>query len=148
MGKKATKKEVQERVDVIIKLMAMGMRSSAIVQDATVKSWGITERNTWKYVEKALKYFQDKSNIDRDGELGKILEQYEFLYKATVDEADYRAAAQILDKRADLIGLKKIEFEGNIKHDHRIIVMTAVPRPPEAEEPEEAPEEGEEPKIE
>lgn len=111
MGKKATKKEVQDRVDYVVRLMAAGMRSSDIIQNSSVKSWGVTDRQAWKYIDKALKYFKDKANIDRDGELGKILEQYEFLFIQALKAEDYRLCVTILDKRGELIGLKRISVD-------------------------------------
>ena len=105
---KATKKEVQDRVDYIIKLMAAGMRSTDILHNSTVKSWGVKDRNVWIYIDRALTYFKERANVDRDGELGKILEQYEMLFIQAFESGDYRLCVTILDKRGELIGLKKI----------------------------------------
>lgn len=111
MAKKATKKEIQDRVDYIIKLMAAGVRSSDILENSRVKSWEKSDSTIWVYIDKALKYFKDKAKIDRDGELGKILEQYEFLFIQALKAEDYRLCVTILDKRGELIGLKRISVD-------------------------------------
>lgn len=112
---KATKKEIQERVDHIIKLMTLGVRSTDIQENATVKSWGVSTSRIWVYISRALEYFKTKANINRDGELGKILEQYDFLYIQALKSEDYRLCVTILDKRAELIGLKTFRLDAEMK---------------------------------
>jgi hypothetical protein len=125
---KAHKKEVDDRVTHVISLLTVGARPTDIVHDSTVNGWGIEERQIWKYIGKAYKYFETQANINRDEELGTILEQYKFLYLQMLRAKDYRGAGTILDKRAELIGLKtlrvqvgelkvKVDYEDNIKSD-------------------------------
>jgi hypothetical protein len=115
---KTTKKQVQERVNLIISLLAQGIRPTKICENAQVKEWNVSESQVWRYIGKAYKYFEGKANVERDKELGTILERYEFLYNRAVATAwetkDYGTAAGILDKRAELIGLKKIIVAGEL----------------------------------
>ena len=118
---KTTKKEVQDRVNFIIAEIAKGTRPVTICQNKTVKGWNVDERQVWRYIGKAYRYFEKESSVNRDKELGKILERYEYLYNQAVAYAaetkDFGTAANILDKRAELIGLKKLQVDvgGDLK---------------------------------
>lgn len=112
------KKLIEERVSYIIDLFVVGAKPNEILQNPSVKAWGVSDRTLWTYIGKAYKYFETKANINRDEELGTILEQYKFLYLQMLRAKDYRGAGTILDKRAELIGLKilKTDVSGEIKH--------------------------------
>ena len=119
----ASKKEVTDRVNEVIWLLAKGVRPTDICQTESVKAWGVDERQVWRYIGKAYKYFEEKAQINRDMELGKILTQLDLLYRGAVllakETKDFASAAGILDKRAELIGLKtlKVDATGNMTHN-------------------------------
>lgn len=112
------KKLIEERVSYIIDLFVIGAKPSEILQNPSVKAWGVSDRTLWTYIGKAYKYFETKANVNRDEELGQILDQYRFLYLQMLRAKDYRGAGTILDKRAELIGLKivKTDVSGQVNH--------------------------------
>lgn len=105
---RVTKKEAQDRATFVIALIATGLRATEIVEHEKVKGWGISEAQVYRYIRKAHTFFEERADINRNAELGATLEKYDHLYSKLVKARDYRGAAQVLDKRSELIGLKKL----------------------------------------
>jgi len=112
---KATKAQVQERVEDILRIRLDGAEFHDIVQYASEKGWGVGERQLWNYVQAADQLLAQRLEKDRDKLFTRHIAQRRALYARAVNAADYSAACRILRNEAELLDLypaKKAEVTG------------------------------------
>jgi hypothetical protein len=105
--KKATKKEIIERVNKIFDLLLKGYNTHDILQYVADKSgWGVKDRSVFYYIKKANKLFEKSAEVKRNEWLGKTINRYNLLFAKAFVEKDYMTCTQIQDKLAEVLKLK------------------------------------------
>jgi len=114
MAERATAAEVEQRTDEIVELVLSRAPYRAICRHASSK-WGLTPRQTERYLAKAKARIMELARPDQLEELGKALCSYDLIIAKQMATKDYRGAAATLDRLVDLLGLAcyQIEDEAN-----------------------------------
>lgn len=103
---KATQAEITQRVNKVFDLLLKGFSHADICRYASENAkWGVDERTVDRYIAAATADIKKRSEIRRDEELGKALEQLRFLYQQCVLVKDYKAALSIRKEISELMGL-------------------------------------------
>ena len=102
---KSTKTELAARVDEMLRIRLDGAQFHDIVQYASEKGWGVTERQLWTYVRRADDLLVERQERKRRRVVARHLAQREALYARAVNAADYRTALAVLNDSARLQGL-------------------------------------------
>jgi hypothetical protein len=106
MTGKVTKAILAERVEKVVELLVLGLRSSEIIRYAAEKpDWDVKRRQVENYIQKATAIITQSAAVDRDHEVGKALRRLEALYKANMTIQDYKAALATLKARNEMLGL-------------------------------------------
>jgi hypothetical protein len=105
---KARKQLVLQRTLYIVEKIAGGMRPVNILQDKGVKAWGLSDGQVEKYIKKAHDHFRERANVNKDQEIGDAIAKYDLLIEKAMDKEYLKTAGMLIDKRAELIGLKKL----------------------------------------
>ena len=105
MTTKSTKTEIEQRVSQIYKLLVIGTSRHQILQYASKKWGGISDRSVDGYIASARKLMMQNLEIDRTVALAEELElRREIIFQAMQDKK-YQIALQASDSRAKLRGL-------------------------------------------
>jgi len=117
---KATRAEVSQRVETVLKIRLLGGDFDDIRQyaagDATEARapWDVSERQLWRYIAASDKLLEQRDECDRKRLLRRHLAQRRTLYARAVEAGDWRAALSVLKDEADLQGLYGIELNDRI----------------------------------
>ena len=105
MTTKSTKTEIEQRVSQIYKLLVIGTSRHQILQYASKKWGGLSDRSVDNYIASARKLMMQNLEIDRAKALSEELElRREIIFRAMSDQK-YQIALQASDSRAKLRGL-------------------------------------------
>ncbi len=104
--KKATKAEINNRVNQIADMILQGFTRAQILQFITEKTtWEISERTADYYIRKARDKFETDAEINRRYELGRAMKRLDDLYRRNMAIQDYKAALSVQKERSTLTGL-------------------------------------------
>jgi len=101
---KATKVEVQQRINEVYELLIGGASKGNIVRHAAEK-WAVSERQTETYIKRANEHLAEAAAIRRDTELGKALARLNKLYMQALRVQDYRIALSVQKELNNLLAL-------------------------------------------
>ncbi len=102
---KATKAEIAERVEEVLRIRLDGAQFHDIVQYASEKKWEVGERQLWNYVAASDALLTKRLESDRNKLLARHVAQRRTLYARAVNAADYRTALAVVKDEAELQGL-------------------------------------------
>jgi hypothetical protein len=102
---KATKAEIQQRVEEILQIRLAGAEFWDIRQYAAEKGWQVSDRQLWRYIRQADQLLARVLEKDRDKLLNRHLAQRRALLAKAMSIADYRTALAVLKDEAELQGL-------------------------------------------
>ena len=94
--KKQTNAELQNRVDLVILLLAKGKKRSQILVDDDVCSWGMGQGSIDKYIKHAKNEIVGNSQQARTEHLGRAVLNLDYIYKESLDSAVGDAKASML----------------------------------------------------
>lgn len=101
---KTTAAEVEQRVNQIYMLLLQGEPREKICQYAS-QNWGITSRQTDRYITSARQRMTQALDVDRETLRGQAIAQRNDLYRLAYKERKYFTSLQILDSRDRILGL-------------------------------------------
>ena len=108
MARKKKKSEaatVALRVEEILRLRIDGAEFHDLVQYASEKRWGISERQLRTYIRRADELLVERLDRNRRRVVARHLVQRQALYARALNAADYRTSLAILDSEAKLRSL-------------------------------------------
>lgn len=112
MGKKASKAAIEQRIELIYRLILDGWETTAIIQNGTVKGWGVKERQIFVYLKRARQRMKKELAQYREVALEEHIAARRKLRR---EASDGRLALEVLRDEAKLLGLyapKKLEHTG------------------------------------
>jgi len=104
MATKAGKAEVEQRVGEVYELLLTRTSHRTICRYASVK-WGVTSRQTERYIREARSKLSEIAAVDQAEELAKAKGLYEQIIARQMSGGDLRGARGTLDKLVELLGL-------------------------------------------
>jgi hypothetical protein len=122
---KATKGETEKRILYIVELIAKGMRPVNIKQDKTVISWGVKPRRIETLISDAYAVIKERAKVDTDREIGDAIAKYDYLIEQAIEKGFLKTAGMLIDKRAELIGLKT--FRADLTVTEKVVNIELVP---------------------
>ena len=107
MSKKSTRATVIARVDVVYRLMLLGLNRQRIIDHVASKypAWGSSSRSIDRYMAQAKVLLEEAGQHDRSFEFGRALARLHDLYARCVNAKDYRGAIAVQNQINDLCGL-------------------------------------------
>ena len=114
MGKKATKFEVEQRIDMIFEAMAMGYNRRQIIRNFSRK-WGLKERQIENYITKCYDIQKKIYNDDREKLLKNQQLKLDRLYQKAFSDEKLKTCVAIIKEQNELMRLKDI---GNDKTEN------------------------------
>jgi len=107
---KASRVEVAERVEEILKIRLDGAQFHDCVTFAKEKGWNVSERQVGRYIEQADNLLVERQDKKRKPMVARHVAQREALFARCINAADFRTALAVL---ADLAKLKGLYATGN-----------------------------------
>src|SRR5687768_14689658 len=104
-GAKADNAEVSRRVEEVLRIRLDGAQLHDIVQYASGKGWGVSDRQVPTYIQRADALLVERQDKSRRKVIALHLARRETLYARAVNAADYRTALAVLADDAKLRGL-------------------------------------------
>ena len=113
---KSSAAEVERRISTVIELLLSGWKRRQILQYGSKIGWNVTDRQIDTYIAAAYEEIDKGFESDREKILRKTVSQYELIYRNLMKAKDYRGAASVLDKIAEITGVKvhKVEHSGHL----------------------------------
>jgi hypothetical protein len=104
---KSTKAEKRIKTNAVLKWLISGVGRQDIIQYGSDK-WGIGERQIDVYIKWANKILREKSNIDRNREVGLAVERLTNLYFECIkgSKKDIRTALAVQRELSETFGIK------------------------------------------
>ena len=102
MAKKSDAATIEKRIELIYRLILDGWESTAIVQNTTVRGWGVNARQVRTYIRRARKRMSDELEKYRQVALEEHIAARRKLRKETHDE---RVKLEVMRDEAKLLGL-------------------------------------------
>ena len=93
--------QVQERVNAVAQLLAQGWSSREIVHYAA-QQWGVAERQSKTYIQRATALLKADWDRDRQDFLAEMMSCYQVLYRRALEAQQYGAAIGALNAMAKL----------------------------------------------
>ena len=123
MSGKGTRAVVAARVDVVYRLLLLGLDYQRILEHIAKKYsvWGVKPRTVDNYIAKAKKLIIEAGYHDRELEFGRSLARKHDLYTRCLNDKDYRGALAVQKEIDDLLGLKA-PIEVNLNDARRELV--------------------------
>ena len=107
-GKRVTIAEIDDRVDLIVPLLVVGLARKDIHKYIKSReNWGVCVRSVDGYIRKAKNQIKRAAKYNRQHELGLSILRKEELFKRCINGGDYKTASLILRDKDDLLGLKE-----------------------------------------
>jgi len=102
-----------ERINDVYTFLLKGASRQEILEYSG-QTWGIQRSQTDTYIARAYKYFNERTQIKRDTELGQALERYEMLFQKAFKVQDYKTCIQAQTRIDKIMGLEieRKEFTG------------------------------------
>lgn len=111
MGKRATKTELQQRLDMLIGLKVQGHSPSALVK-AGRACWQISEREVQRYLAKIKAHETQVALAEPFENLGQYKLRFEYLYAQALAEKNLALAHEILNSQVK-VELNRTKMKGN-----------------------------------
>lgn len=105
MGEKSTAATVEERVSDVHRMLLLGVRRREILQFASKKKWGVSDRAIDEYIARATERIREAAEVDRALELGRAMQRLDDLYRSAIQAEDFRTALQVQKELTAMIGL-------------------------------------------
>lgn len=123
MSSKGTRAVVAARVDVVYRLLLLGIDRPRIMEHIEKKypAWGCRTRAIDAYIAKAKKLIIEAGECDRELEFGRALARLHDLYTRCVNAKNHRDALAVQKEINDLLGLKA-PIEVNVNDARRQLV--------------------------
>ena len=114
---KATKTEIQKRVEEILAIRLQGAEFTDIRQYASEQEppWNVSDRQLWRYIQAGDRILADTIEKDRTRLFNRHIAQRRALYAKAIQAGDFRASLAIVQDEATLQGLypaKRTELTG------------------------------------
>lgn len=103
---KATKAEVQERVNAIYQLILVGASRKDIIQFASSQEWGVTNRQVDTYARKARELFAAEASRERNEYRDESYMRLMYILSRCLEVQDYKTALSTQKEINELFGLK------------------------------------------
>ncbi|MBA4192594.1 MAG: hypothetical protein C0467_31890 [Planctomycetaceae bacterium] len=144
---KASRLEVAERVEEILKIRLDGAQFHDCVTFAKEKGWNVSERQVGRYISSADELLVERLEKKRKPVIARHIAQRQALFARAVNAADLRTALAILDSECklrglfpeagvkDLLKLLASQEERLRKMEGNSDAVTAGPATPQAQEP-------------
>ena len=101
---KATKAEIEHRVDEVYELLLQRSTHQAIL-DYGARRWGVKERQMSVYIARARERLRSNTQKSQEERLGTAIASYERLIQLQFERRDYSGARQTMDSLNRLQGL-------------------------------------------
>jgi len=101
MAKRASKVELQYRLDMLMGLKAKGHSSSALIK-AGQTAWGVSAREVERYLHKIKNLEAQVSLLEPNERLGQIDLKIQYLYSQAMAENNHSMALEILKSQIQL----------------------------------------------
>jgi hypothetical protein len=111
--KNATSAEVSLRVEEVLRIRLDGAQFHDVVQYASEKGWGVSDRQIGNYIRRADDLLVERQDKGRRRILARHFAQRSALYARAINAADYRTALTVLQDEAKLRGLYPIAPKGD-----------------------------------
>lgn len=114
MAKKASKAIVEQRIELIYRLILDGWESTAICQNTSIKGWGVDNRTVYRYIRRARNRMKKELAKYRKVALEEHIAARRKLRR---EASDGRLALEVLRDEAKLLGLyaaEKVEQSNTI----------------------------------
>src|SRR5947207_5867608 len=95
---------VARRVEEVLRIRLDGAQFHDIVQYASEKRWGVSDRQLWTYIRRADDLLVERLEGKRKRVIARRLSMREALFARAVNAADYRTALAILSDMDKLQG--------------------------------------------
>lgn len=120
---KGTKAAVARRVDVVYRLLLLGLDRPRILEHIEKKypAWGSRPRTVDVYISKAKQLLIESGAHDRELEFGRALGRLHDLFTRCLNDKSYRDALAVQKEINDLLGLKA-PIEVNLNDARRQLV--------------------------
>ena len=109
---KATKAEVEQRVDEVYDLLISRVPYRNIVRHGA-SQWRVKERQMNVYIARARERIRALAAENEEERLSSAIASYNSLYARQLSEKDYRGARQTLDSLNRLLGLSGRDKKGS-----------------------------------
>ena len=115
-GKRVTIAEIDDRVDLIVPLLVIGLARKDIHKYIKSKEqWDVCVRTIDGYIRKAKNQIKRAAKYNRQHELGLSILRKEELFKRCITDHDYKTASSILNDKDNLIGLKEGKDDNSLQ---------------------------------
>jgi len=105
-GKKSNDAEFQKRIGIVTDMLLSGLTRGEILQNGSSLDWNVSDRSIDEYISKARVVIDELGRERADMLYTKVITRLNYMYKKLVNVKDYKGAAGVLDKIADVAGLK------------------------------------------
>jgi hypothetical protein len=102
---KATKAQVAQRIDEVLRIRIDGAEFHDVQQYAAEKGWGVGERQLWVYMHRADDLLKERLEKDRDRLIARHVAQRRNLYARALNAGQYGVALATADSEAKLENL-------------------------------------------
>lgn len=104
MGKKATRAEVEQRVQVILRMLANGVQRPAILEHAR-NAWGLSRGSADDYIRKAKDQIIECCEEERKDFIARKLYQLEDVVMKAAKRENHSAMIGAIKTQCELVGL-------------------------------------------
>jgi len=120
---KGTRAAVAARVDVVYRLLLLGLDYQRILEHIAKKYsvWGVKPRTVDNYIARAKVLIEKVGEYERPLEFGRSLARKHDLFTRALNDKDYRTALAVQKEIDDLLGLKA-PLEINVTDARRELV--------------------------
>lgn len=106
---KATKIELDERINYIIELILSGVVQRRFILQNVIKKYNICESQVDKDVKVAREQIKEILDFDKPQKKAEIEARYNFLFLKNLKIQDYRECRSLLDSLCKLSGLNEVQ---------------------------------------
>ena len=106
MGKRATKKEVERRVQTLAKLIVEGANCVEL-QAYGQREWGLCAPQVSHYINQARQWIREQSDIDRPAFVSAKLAQLEKIAREAAKAGQHNNAIGALRLMSEMVGVLK-----------------------------------------
>lgn len=107
--KKSCKKVVDQRVELVSKMMIDGQGRADIIHFSS-DNWNISERQIDKYIAKAREVIQNDIIRNIEFDYAKSIKRYECIYQKAIQSKDFKLALLVNKEISSLQGLNKVQM--------------------------------------
>jgi hypothetical protein len=113
---KADRQTVRERLHVCFQLILQGYQTHNFFEDAQVKSWGLSERQLFKYIRRAYARFRKMINQREQDLMTFHIGAGRQLYGKALAVGDILSALAALKEERKFLGLYPRQYRDDLAH--------------------------------